>query len=189
MPNLKTGGKYTDMELVALVAQGKSLYFNEIMNRHKDIVAKTISAMIGNVDDAQDIGQEVFIRFYKSIEKFRGESKLSTYLVRIAINLSLNHIRKTKKRRLLSIFKDDSGELVLGAEAIEVNSESDDNNEVIILALKQLDEVSRAVLTLRLVDGFSVKETAEMLEMPLGTVLSKQSRAQDKLRTILKNYI
>ncbi len=189
MPRLKSPDKHTDFELIELIKNGESWRLSEIIDRHKVLVSKTITSMVGQGDDAEDIGQETFIRFYRGIDKFRGESQLSTYLVRIAINLSLNHLKKIKNRGMISLFRQNSVQPIAIVENMSEQIGIADESELINKALNQLDAGSRAVITLRLIDGYSVKETSEMLGFPIGTVLSKQSRAQDKLKTILKNYI
>jgi RNA polymerase sigma-70 factor (ECF subfamily) len=189
MPRLNINDQYTDLELVELVKGGETRFFNFLVNRHKTLISRTIKAMVGNINEANDIGQDTFIRFYMGIEMFRGESQLSTYLVRIAINLSLNYLKKISKQKFITIFKEDLIHPLVMLENQDSQANVMDNNEIINKALCQLDPQSRAVVTLRLIDGYSVKETAEMLGLPLGTVLSKQSRAQDKLKVILKNHI
>ena len=69
-----------------------------VFDLYKDQVARTVKAMLGNVQEVEDVGQEVFIRFFKSIENFKGDAKISTYLNRIAINLSLNELEKRKRK-------------------------------------------------------------------------------------------
>ena len=69
-----------------------------VFDLYKDQVARTVKAMLGNVQEVEDVGQEVFIRFFKNIENFKGDAKILTYLNRIAINLSLNELEKRKRK-------------------------------------------------------------------------------------------
>jgi RNA polymerase sigma-70 factor, ECF subfamily len=180
--------KSDDLELVNLAKQGNQMAFTEIVKRHKSRIAATIYGMIGKCDEADDIGQEVFIRFYNSIDKFRGESALSTYLTRIAINLSLNEIKRRRRRRFLTFDK-------LAEEGIEISDPSQDirtsgdDREIIQMAINKLNMKYRSVLVLRLIDGYTSEETAKILNVPLGTVLSRLARAQTKLQEYLKPYI
>src|SRR5258708_38429124 len=92
------GDQRNDEELIAGARNGDMAAFKILVERHEGKVAGIIKPMLGNVPQAEDVGQEVFIRFYESLGKFKGESSLGTYLIRIAINLSLNEIKRMKRR-------------------------------------------------------------------------------------------
>ncbi len=177
----------TDSELISLVQQGKNQFFSELVRRYQSKVASTITAMVGSGDEAEDIGQEVFIRFFRALDSFRGDSSVGTYLTRIAINLSLNALKKRK--RLLQRFVGISENNVIGQIGNEsFSQESNDAKEIVEKALKHLDEGIRAVVVMRMINGYSVKETAEILELPQGTVLSRLSRGQKHLKEVLIKY-
>jgi RNA polymerase sigma-70 factor (ECF subfamily) len=111
---------------------------------------------------------------------------VGTYLTRIAINLSLNELKKRK--RVVSLFtqkQEESGWSDLSDEGRDADRR--DAREVVEAALQELDEGFRAVVVLRLIEGYSTKETAEILNLPLGTVLSRLARAQKQLKEILMN--
>lgn len=177
----------SDYELVEFSVKGDQSAFKEIVRRHKSKIASTIYGMIGRCDEAEDIGQEVFIRFYKNISSFRGESALSTYLTRIAINLSLNEINRRKIRRFFSLNEMiDSGSDFAGSDNTNAENET---SEIVQKCIRKIDSKYRAVLVLRLIDGYSTEETAEILNVPLGTVLSRLARAQKKLKEYLQPYV
>jgi len=88
-------------ELVKSSLEGDKNAFGEIVTRYQGMVARTIKGMLGDSVFSEDIGQEVFIKLYYSLSEFRGEAKLSTYIQKIAVNLTLNEIKKRK--RFLSI--------------------------------------------------------------------------------------
>lgn len=146
------------------------------------MIAKVSYGMLGNKADAEDVGQETFIRFYRSVKQYKGDSSLGTYLSRIAINLSLNAIKKRKSQQWLSY--EDRQQTQSRTE--DAYSKSD-TAELVSKALEELNPEFRSVVALRLMQGFSTKETAKILELPLGTVLSRLSRAQEKLRKIIKH--
>src|SRR5665647_1205996 len=100
---------YSERELVQASIGGDENAFGEIVDRHRKMVARTIKGMLGDAVAADDIGQEVFIKLYYSLPEFRGDSKLSTYIQKIAINLTLNEIKR--KKRVFSLFsqKGDDG--------------------------------------------------------------------------------
>lgn len=188
MHYLKDYKDTSDFELVEMLKNGNSTAFEVLVNRHKRSMATTISAMIGKCTEVDDIGQETFIRFYQNISDFRGDSSVGTYLTRIAINLSLNELSRRKRHSFLSIFKNHEQ-----TEEIEIIDNQDTQNEkeqkeLVLFALKKLEIPIRSVVVLRMIDGYSVKETAQILDIPQGTVLSRLSRGLDKLKEILKDY-
>lgn len=174
-----------DTKLVKSVLEGDKLAFGEIVDRHRKMVARTIKGMLGDSVFADDIGQEVFIRLYHSLNEFRGEAKLSTYIQKIAVNLTLNEIKR--KKRFLSMFSQ-TGNNEMTEHDIPVydSEERRDAEELVNKALMALDPKFRIVVTMRMLHGYSTKETAEILDLPLGTVLSRLSRAQEQLRSVLK---
>ncbi len=176
--------KKNDIELIKLVKAGEMNAFTEIVNRHKPVIAATVYGLLGDCAEAEDVGQETFIRFYKSIGNFKGDSALSTYLVRIAINLSLNELKKRKRKYKMFVHKEDEKLVAVTDDDDPVENRATSEN--IDAALQMLDESFRQVVVLRLIQGYSVKETADILDIPVGTVLSRLSRAQKKLRKILK---
>jgi len=177
----------TDTVLIESARQGDQSAFRVIVERYESVVAATVIGMLGNNADADDVGQETFVRFYRSLGKFRGDAKLSTYLTRIAINLSLDALRRQQRNRLK--FWVPPEEDNLPAElTIDTSGDIDanDRHEIVRNAVRSLDPKHRAVVVLRMLQGYSTKETAAMLKVPPGTVLSRLSRAEDKLKTILE---
>ncbi len=148
-------------------------------------IEKTIIGILGDRNEAEDIGQETFIRFYKSIDKFRGESSVSTYITRIAINLSLDEIKRRKRK---AMFIHNSNNELNNIPNTNNDNENIVNKELILQSIQNLHLRYRKVVVLRLIDGYSTKETAKILKLPAGTVLSRLSRAQEKVRKILTPY-
>lgn len=179
-----------DITLLNEVTNGNTDAYKIIVERYRQQVARTVIGMLGNCDEADDVGQEVFIRLYRSADKFKGDSSLGTYLTRIAINLSLNALKKQKRQRLYSSFtqgKDgDKRDFIQNIPNHDNEHEAADTQELVQMALSKIDIKFRSVIVLRMLEGFSTKETAETLNLPLGTVLSRLTRAQDKLKIELK---
>jgi RNA polymerase sigma-70 factor, ECF subfamily len=174
-----------EKELVKASVNGDKKAFGEIVNRYRKMVARTVKGMLGDSVYAEDIGQEVFIKLYYSLPEFRGDSKLSTYIQKIAVNLTLNEIKRRK--RYLSVFSQSSNDEINIIEISESESmERNEATEIVTKALRALDPGFRAVVMMRMLQGYSTKETAEILDLPVGTVLSRLSRAQEQLRNILK---
>ncbi len=174
-----------DLKLLKQAREGDHTAFARIVEKYEPVVANTVIGMLGNTAEADDVGQEVFIRFYRALNDFRGDSGLGTYLTRIAINLSLNELKR--KKRAVSLFtqgQQDAGYDDLSDQGRE--QEIKDTNEIVHSALNMLEPKFRSVVVLRLIQGYSTKETAEILDVPLGTVLSRLARAQKQLKKILE---
>jgi RNA polymerase sigma-70 factor (ECF subfamily) len=175
----------SDLKLIQLSKKGSQSAFRRLVQRYEQRVRSTVVGMLGTVPEAEEVAQDVFIRFYKNLSQFKGEASLGTYLTRIAINLSLNALQARKKRR----------NRFSGMEVVEFNAAIKDNhnaetqleiNDLIEKGLERLDNDQRAIVVLRLIHGYSVKETAAMLDIPMGTVASRLSRAQVRLQEIIK---
>lgn len=189
-PFQENGGKahanQSDEVLIARVRSGDTSAFRYLVERHEQRVATTVTAMLGHTAEADDVGQETFIRFYRALDTFRGDSSVSTYLNRIAINLSLNALKRRK--RLLKRFLQSDELMEIPAETVSP-IENAEKRQLIKQALQVLQPSFRAVVVLRLIEGYSTKETADLLNLPLGTVLSRLARAQRKMRDWLLPYI
>lgn len=178
----------SDLELVGLVRSGNDKAFEVIVERYEEQIARTVIGMLGDTEGADDVGQETFIRFYRSIQKFRGDASLGTYLTRIAINLSLNELKKRSRTLTLFYRKGDEEETYDVPEKRDAFEQAD-AKEIVDQAMERLDPPFRAVVVLRMIDGYSTKETADILDLPIGTVLSRLARAQKSLRDILTPII
>lgn len=143
--------------------------------------------MLGHLPDAEDVAQETFLRFFRALPRFRGQSTLRTYLVRIAINLSFNELRRMNKNL-------DMLSSSLEEEQVRLKKNSRDTVNrveqriIVEQALQKLPAKLRSVLVLRLAGGYSSRETAEILKLPLGTVLSRLHRAQEQLKPIFMDH-
>jgi RNA polymerase sigma-70 factor (ECF subfamily) len=171
-------------ELVKSSIGGDKKAFGEIVLRYQGMVARTVKGMLGDSVFSEDIGQEVFIKLYYSLSEFRGEAKLSTYIQKIAVNLTLNEIKRRK--RFFSMFSQKGNSEMHEFEVVDQDHEGQkDAKELVSKALMKMEPKFRIILTMRMLQGYSTKETAEILNLPLGTVLSRLSRAQEQLRGIL----
>lgn len=175
-----------DAELIARARGGDDAAFAMLVDRYEAAVAATVVGMLGPGDDADDVGQETFIRFHRALGEFRGESSLKTYLVHIAMNLSLNALKR-RKRGLLRFVRGEAAAIeVVETRAGPVDiTESNETRARVRRAVRQLSEPHRAVVVLRMFHDYSTRETAEILGVPEGTVLSRLSRAMKELEKLL----
>ena len=174
-----------DAQLIEQAREGNSDAFRLLVKRYESQVAATVIGMLGNGPEAEDVGQEVFIRFYRALHQFKGEAALGTYLTRIAINLSLNAIKKQKRRNMFRLFSQDQQQPELQIPDHGMTQEQRETQAMVQQALLLLEPDFRSVMVLRMIEGYSTKETAELLGIPMGTVLSRLARAQKKLKHIL----
>jgi len=176
----------TDEKLIRQAREGDDEAFRGLVRRYESLVAGTVIGMLGQCPEADDVGQETFLRLYRSLKNFRGESKLGTYLTRIAINLSLNELKRRKRR--MGLFFGKPVEEIRGIADPRADAGTNEDKEVVHRAIGQLEARFRSVIVLRLIDGYSTEETSKILKIPVGTVLSRLSRAQKKLKTLLTSY-
>lgn len=178
---------FSDSNLIDQIRDGNHSAFSVIIKRYESKIAATVCGILGPSNDAEDVGQEVFIRFFKSINYFKGEAELGTYLTRIAINLSINELKRRKRRRFISI--DDWMKIDGNLATEKSNVDRIEKTELVNKALASLELKFKSVVVLRLINGYSTEETAKILNIPVGTVLSRLSRAQKKMKKILTPYM
>jgi len=165
------------------IKNGNKDAFNKLILQLEPKVSATVYGMLGFCQEAEDVGQETFVRLYKSMSQFRGEANIETYVTRIAINLSLNELKRRKRRSFLFIRQDKQElENYMSGSDDQKNQET---KELVNNAISKLKAGFKSVVVLRLLNGYSVKETAKILQIPPGTVLSRLARAQIKLKEIL----
>ena len=175
----------SDETLLDYARKGDQNAFRELVERHQHAVVRTVASMLGPGPDVDDVVQEVFIRFYKTLGQFRGDATCKTYLTRIAINRSLDALRRRKRQRTRFVSRDNQTVSLLEQGANDPRSERFDQMQLIHSAMNRLKPHHRAVIVLRLIDGYSTEETAQILGIAQGTVLSRLNRATVRLRSIL----
>lgn len=172
--------------LLSRARDGDQAACRALVERHEATIAAVVQGMLGSGDEADDVGQETFIRFFRSLDRFRGEASVRTYLQRIAINLSLNAIKRRQRglRRFLRL--DDSEEAQSAPSVRPADSvERQETGAMVQAALAELSPLHRPVVVLRMIEGYSTRETADLLGVPEGTVLSRLARAMSRLEELL----
>lgn len=178
----------TDAELLSMVKKGNIDAFDELVKLYQKRVVNIAYSLLSDREDALDAAQEVFIKVYKNISGFRGDSSVSTWIFRITQNVCRDFLRK-RKAVFLSLDNDNEDE-----PGIEIADESDSPEQVsernertaaLRAAIAQLEENQRTVLTLFDIQGMSYEEIACIVRCPVGTVKSRLYRARESLRKIL----
>jgi RNA polymerase sigma-70 factor, ECF subfamily len=180
----------SDEDLITRARGGDESAYRRIIERHEGVVASTAIGLLGRGVEADEVGQETFVRCFRSLDRFRGESALASYLVTIARNLALSVLarRARNERRFVEW---DGVEPMANEPATEPVDRADvgERRAMVERALGRLSDAHRAVVVLRLLQGLSTKETAEALSVPEGTVLSRLARASAQLRSMLSPYL
>jgi len=177
----------TDEQLLQQAREGNMQAFRHLVERYEGAVAGTVIGMLGRGPDAEDVGQETFVRFYRALHRFRGDSSLKTYLTRIAMNQSLVVLKKRKTWRQRFVLRTDAmaEPMVDGAAVID----QQEHVRLVHWALDRLSPHHRAVVVLRMLEGYSTRDAAAVLGIPQGTVMSRLSRAMTSLKDILTPLI
>ena len=177
----------SDAELVAKSQDGDKKAFEQLVVRNQDLVFSLAFKLSGNRDLANDIAQESFIRAWRAIEKFRGDSAFSTWIYRITVNTAWTLRKKAKKHSLANI-EDTQEPIVIDEkkdpELIAINS---DLSFVLKQALNKLPMEQRIIVELKNIEGRSHKEIAEYLGITVTAAKVRLHRAHQKLRVLLED--
>lgn len=176
----------SNAELVRKSQFGDKAAFEQLVIRHQELVFSLAYKLTGNREMANDVAQEAFIRAWKAIEKFRGDSTFSTWIYRITVNTAWTLRKKAKKHNTLNI--DDTYEPIVidekkDPELVAINS---DLSSVLINALDKIPIEQRIIVELKNIEGRSHKEIADYLDISVTAAKVRLHRAHQKLRQILE---
>ena len=183
-----------DHDLVrAFVGQRSVSAFRELYDRYRDKVYATAFQITGDGNEALDVAQEVFLRVFGKIDRFRFESSFSSWLYRLTVNLATDFRRKRKVRRMAPLeVRDSDGEVrecpvADGNDGPERRAVAHELSDGVMAALQSLSPKLRAVVVLRYLQGLSYEEVGEVIGTPVGTVKSRLNRAHEKLKPLLEH--
>jgi len=179
--------------LIYRLKQSDMSAYNDLFLLYKDSIYNTSLGFLQNEKDAEDILQEVFVEVYLSISKFRGESNLGTWLYRICVNKSLEHIRRNnrKKRFSFSLKSNNENDLLNIADWVHpgVIAEQKDNAKHLFKAIKSLPEKQLITFTLHKIECLSHKEIADITNQSISAVETQIHRAKKSLEVKLKEIL
>lgn len=184
-------GALADGELVTRALAGREESFEELVRRYQRPIVAYVYRMIGDYDLALDQTQEVFIRIYNSLERYRPEFKFSTWIYRIAHNAAIDHLRRSDSSRTEDLEVAGEGgqtfqkPLASKAPTPEQESERGERRAEIEEVIRQLPPAYRELIVLRHAHDFSYDEIAEVTGLPLGTVKNRIFRAREAMRAQL----
>ena len=189
-----------DHDLVQRVQAGDSAAFRALFDKYHRRAFAVAMGVVKNEHDALDAVQEAFVKVHKNIHKFQGSSSFYTWLYRIVMNVSIDHVRRASRRKSLDFderaLHEDSEVAGDGALVPHVTDANPGNAALrkelggaIQAALQELPEHHRAVIVLREIEGMSYEEMAEALEVPKGTIMSRLFHARKKMQAALTPYL
>ncbi len=188
----------TDLELVRRVQNGDRRAFDLLVLKYQRRIMRLLSRMVRNPSEIEDVAQEAFIKAYRALPQFRGESAFYTWLYRIAINTARNwHTAQMRRPQTVDAIENEAGETFQAIDNLtdidtpEAMLASRQVAETIQAAMAALPEDLRTALVLREIEGMSYEDIAQTMACPIGTVRSRIFRARDaiaqKLRPVLES--
>lgn len=184
-----------DMELVDRFLNGDASAFDEIVNKYAGKVYGLAYNMFSNREDADDVVQEVFLKVYRSVKRFKRKSSFYTWLYRIALNTAINALKKKRRRQSMSFDNIDEGVerdpdyLELSARHTPLRDTSlNELQEKLNEALQKLSDKHRTVVIMHDIEGIPHEEIGKMLGCSAGTVRSRLFYAHQQLQVELKDY-
>lgn len=175
---MATNASDSDLDLIRAMAQGDSRALDKLYNYHGPKLLAYLTSRLGDRQWAEELLQDVMLAAWHGAAKFRGESRVSTWLMSIARRRAINAVQRTKARSVLPIDQ----HVLTAAENAEGIVEKQEVGELVRTGLRELPDEQRETLELVFFHGFSNRETAVLLGIPPGTVKSRLSRAKGKLR-------
>lgn len=175
------------MDFITRAAKGDEKAFEVLVNDTQRMVYNICLKLVGNADEAMDLSQETYLKAWKALPKYKGESKFSTWICCIATNTCLDHIRKQNRRKEIDTVSLDD-ELPLSRQIADYScdpgslAELSADRELVRQAFMDLPEEDRLLLSLRAFEEMSYEEIGETLDIKTGTVKSKIFRAREKIR-------
>jgi RNA polymerase sigma-70 factor (ECF subfamily) len=183
----------SEQELIQKLKSGDEAAFKWLVEANQDRVYNTALSIVQNAGDAEDVAQEVFIQTYRSIQSFKGESKISTWLYRIATTRSLDLLRSRKSKKRFGFLQrlfNDKDELQFDPPDFNhpgVLLERKENAARLFKAIAKLPENQKAAFTLHKLEDLSYQEISEVLQTTVPAVESLMHRAKQNLRKMLEN--
>ena len=190
MPTM--GQKQIDLELVRRVQAGDKKAFDVLVLKYQQKVTSLVMRYVHDHHLAMDVAQEAFIKAYRGLKNFRGDSAFYTWMYRIAINTAKNHLVSQSRRLPANDIDAQEAEQYSGDSALkeyaspEREALREEIRATVIRAIEKLPEDLRTAITLREIEGLSYEEIAEAMDCPIGTVRSRIFRARESVDKELK---
>jgi RNA polymerase sigma-70 factor (ECF subfamily) len=185
-PKILSFSLAADCDLVASAARGIEGGFEELVKRYQRPISGYVYRMVGDYEAALDLTQEIFIKVYASLSRYRPEFKFSTWIYKIAHNASIDHLRRAsgRERSLVKGTETDSYDLPVESEGLtpEQHSEREERRVEIESVVRSLPTAYRELVVLRHSQDLTYEEIVEVTGLPLGTVKNRLFRAREMMR-------
>ncbi len=186
------GERTIDQALIERVQEGDKAAFDVLVLKYQNKIIKLVNRYVRDPDEAMDVAQEAFIKAYRAVDRFRGDSAFYTWMYRIAINTAKNHLVASGRRPPSGDIDAQDAEQYEGAPGLKEYDTPehlilrDEIQSTIVKAIDELPEDLKTAITLRELEGMSYEEIAQTMECPIGTVRSRIFRARDAIDTKLQ---
>lgn len=173
--------------MVAAALSGDGRAFGRLMERLRDRVFHFVLRKVNNGQDAEDLTQDTFLEVYRKLHNYRGESRFSTWVLGVALNLSRNHVTRRPERRYRMESTDELGDMVDGTAGPHEQARSNAFAQAVRQGMAMLSEEAREALQLVTLEELDYKEAAEIAGVPIGTLKTRVFRARKALREALRD--
>ena len=178
--------------LINKASKGDAAAFEALVTKYDKGVYNLAFRLVSDRDDAMDIAQEVFLKAYQALPRFRGDSRFSTWIYRVCVNASLDHLRRKQKMASYSLdeplsFKESpvTREIEDESGSVEDSVETKSLGQAVLAVLRDLEPQHRVIILLSDVKGYSYQEIADILGLCMGTVKSRLHRSRNMVRKLL----
>ena len=183
-----------ELELIQQLRAGDELAFKSLVENYQDLVYNTALGVVQNSEDAEDVAQEVFIQVFRSIDQFKGDARLSTWIYRITTTKALDHIRSRKRKKrfafITSLFGPND-ELIhepVDFQHPGVTLDRKEQAALLFRMIEQLPDNQKVAFTLHKTEELSYQEIADVMQLSVSAVESLLFRARQNLRKLLEKY-
>jgi RNA polymerase sigma-70 factor, ECF subfamily len=176
-------------ELLKRCSQGDELAWEVLVRQHQGRICAIAYGYLGDQDEAFDLAQEIFVRVYERLDTCEDPEKFQSWLTRIARNACIDHLRRLKARPpRQDIPADEMHNLAGGSSNPEQDWVRNSRKKLVFRALQELSEINREIILLKDIQELPLDEIATMLELPVGTVKSRSSRARIELARVISSF-
>lgn len=180
----------TEHELISGIKAGDEHAFKEFVDKYQELVVNVCNSFLHDRDDALDVSQEVFIKVFHSVNSFKGDSKISTWLYRIAVNKSLNYLRSKKRKNIFSSLdllledkqNNPADSVADSGENAEEQISRNEDIERMIAVIDQLPKKQKTAINLNKFEGLSYKEISEIMNISVTETGVLINRAKNKIQ-------
>ena len=184
----------SEQALIMALKSGESQAYKQLVSLNESLVYNTCLSIVQSEIEAEDITQEVFVKAFESIQNFKGDSKLSTWLYKITVSKSLDFLRSKKRKKrsgfLMSIFGNNN-ELIINPPDFHhpgISTENKQQAAILFKAINQLPEQQKTAYILTRIENLGHKEVSEIMNTSVPAIESLLQRAKNNLKKLLENY-